>query len=450
MNLLDIVHPEDRSLICEQGMVRDVDRELPKVFTVRLVKKDGQSMHAESSAKTITYHDRRAMLGVCRDISDIKKQDEERIRVQRLESMSTVVDGIAHDFNNFLTVILGNISLARMMVEPDSGIHEMLSDSEMVAASASKLTEQLLAFSRREQPVKSELRFTDFLEEAVNLGPIGADITTDVRISDDIWSIRADHAQIAQVIRNIVVNAVQAMPGGGTVKLRASNFVAGLDGREPLEPGLYVRIEVDDSGPGIPEEILPRIFDPLFTTKRSSAGLGLPTAHSIVERHGGRIRADNLPDGGCRFTVFLPTDRAAADGDAPRLADLAVSGGRILVMDDKAMVRSTVAVMLEHLGYEVETAGDGREAIALYKRSMDDGRRFDAVILDLTVQNGMGGKETIVELRRLDPHVRAVLSSGYSSDPFVTGYRQHGFSGVVVKPYSLAKLASTIRGITRN
>jgi PAS domain S-box-containing protein len=327
MKLLDIVHPRERTWLREQGVLKPADPDVPEVFTVRLLKNHGEPIQTETSVRTVTYHDRRALLGICRDISGIRKQVEETDRIQGQESIGTSADDIAHDFNNFLTVILGNISLAVTMVEPESRIHEILSDSAMAASSASDLTQQILALAGGVEPVTTGLRTSGSPEEA--------------------------------------------MP---------------LDTKSP----------------------------------------------------------DTVQD------VHPPSDRNGRNNGNGRPQDSRAHGGRILVMDDKAMVRSTAAVMLEHLGYEVETAGDGREAVRLYRQSMEDGRRFDAVILDLTVPGGMGGQETIGELRRLDPSVRAAVSSGYSSDPVMAEHRQHGFRGVVAKPYSLFKLATAMKEITRD
>lgn len=449
MKLQHIVHPEDDAGIRQLGSPGPLDPEVPEILTVRLRARTGELLHCELAVRTITYRDRTALLGVCRDITGTRKQEDERHHLERLESLESLARSIAHDFNNFLTVILGNTSLALTLVETGSTLHGILSDSGMAASSASNLTQQLLAFSLGGMNAGLDPPPAGDLREALSAGLLDAGVSPELLLPDDLWSLRTDPSQIGRLVRSLA-GGRPASAAGSVVAVRASNYLAGMDGSEPLKPGPFVRIEVVDSGPPIPEEELPALFDPFMTVRESASGLGFATAGSVVARNGGRIRAENLSGGGRRFTVFLPADRNGTATEGRGSLEAEAPGGRILVMDDKAMVRSTAALMLEHLGYRVESAGDGREAIRLYRRAMEDGRRFDAVILDLTVPGGMGGREALVELRHMDPAVRGVLSSGYSGDPVVVEHRQHGFHGVILKPYSLVKLSSIMREIMRD
>jgi len=259
----------------------------------------------------------------------------------------------------------------------------------------------------------------------------------------------ADRDQINQVIQNILLNADQAMPDGGSIEISASNIEVTDNMIEPLESGPYVRIEILDSGPGIPEDVIQQIFDPFFSTKETGSGLGLATAYSILKKHSGLISATNAPMG-CLFTIFIPAIETAQNSSTPQPEERnSTMSGRILIMDDKAIVRRTASAMLDHLGYSVDGASDGVEAVATYKKASECGKPFDAVILDLTVPGGMGGRETLKELKSFNPNIKAIVSSGYSNDPVMADYRKYGFSGVVVKPYSLAKLAFMVKEILR-
>jgi len=375
--------------------------------------------------------------------------------MQRLGALGTLAGGIAHDFNNFLTVILGNISLARMMLDPGSGLQEILAESERAATNASSLTQQLLTFTTDGEPVRMELGVAELLEEALRGTLDSGRIVPDLRVGEDVPHVSVDPAQIVLALRNLIENAAQAMPSGGTITIRASRSPDRANGRDADDPPGFVRIEIEDEGPGIPEEILPRVFDPFFSTRESAQGLGLTTAFSIVSKHGGRIRAENLPGGGCRFTLLLPTAEGIAEApecapEAPEsgVGDVGRSGGRILVMDDKAMIRRSAEAMLDYLGYRVQTAADGAEAVRLYREAIEEEDRFDAVLLDLTVPGGMNGRETLAELRRIDPSVRAAISSGYPNDPAMVEHGRLGFRAAVIKPYSLLKLAAALREIT--
>ncbi len=446
---LDLIHPDDMERMQQYGETRETGGDAPSVYQVRIVRRDGQVRFVEFSVRVLTYHGEYAVLGICRDISDIKKHEQEQNRLQRLESLGILAGGIAHDFNNFLTGVMGNISLAKMLVEPGTRIHQILTNSERAAGKASGLTRQLLTFSKGGQPVKEDISLPNLLTEAAAFVLSGSNVCADFHIPEDLNLIIADRDQINQVIQNIILNADQAMPDGGSIEISASNIDVTDRTTEPLENGPYVMIEILDSGPGIPESIIQQIFDPFFSTKETGSGLGLATAYSILKKHSGLLSAANAPMGGL-FTIYIPasvTDRNSSDPQPEELSSTV--SGRILVMDDKAIVRRTAAAMLDHLGYEVEGASDGVEAVAAYRTASESGRPFDAVILDLTVPGGMGGQETMKELRSFDPGIRAIVSSGYSNDPVMADYRKYGFSGVVVKPYSLAKLAFMMKEILR-
>jgi CheY-like chemotaxis protein len=265
-------------------------------------------------------------------------------------------------------------------------------------------------------------------------------------IPPDLRAVEADRGQIAQVFHNLVINACQSMPQGGTVHLAAANLLIGSGNGIPLPAGRYVRVTVADHGAGIPQENLTKIFDPFFSTKQGGTGLGLAIVYSVVRNHGGHVEVESVVGAGTTFSVLLPAAAGAAPPAAPP-TELSSGRGRILLMDDEPVVRQVVSRMLTTLGYEVQTAAEGSSAVALFRDALAGENPFDAVILDLTVPGGMGGAETIGHLRAIDPHVRAIVSSGYSSDPVMGNYRDFGFSDVIAKPFQARGLSLVLRRV---
>ena len=381
-----------------------------------------------------------------RYVTDSKRAEAERLRAQKLESLGVLAGGIAHDFNNILTAVLGNLSAARH-AEPDDDVPEILRDAEKAALSARSLTHQLLTFSRGGAPIRKVVSLEEALREAARFALRGAKARAELSIAEDLWPASADEGQIRQVVHNLVLNADQAMPAGGVVAVRADNLeIAGGEG-VPLRPGRYVRVAVADTGVGLSREHLDRIFDPYFTTKQHGSGLGLTTSYAIVKKHDGHLAVESEPGRGTTFTVYLPASQErAAPPDAQ--AALAPGKGRVLVMDDDEAVRRAAGRMLARLGYEVELAKDGDEALRAYAAASGLGRRFDAVIMDLTVPGAMGGKEAMRHLAALDPEARGIVSSGYSTDPVMADFRAHGFCCVLTKPYDVEDLSRALAEAT--
>ena len=390
--------------------------------------------------------------GIAIDISDRNRADEVRRQLelqsqqsQKLESLGVLAGGIAHDFNNMLMAILSNISLAKRPATNSEETLRRLNEAEEACLRATSLTQQLLTFSKGGRPIRKTASIGRLIEEATATAARGGNCHYDCRSNPDLWPVEVDGGQIAQVIQNLVVNSIEAMPRGGTVSVTADNTHLAEGDIPTLEAGRFVRIDVVDTGVGIPDASLDSIFDPFYTTKKGSSGLGLATAFSIVRSHGGAIVVHSEPDRGSKFTVYLPASKE--DRSAPRnqAEDSAFGQGRLLIMDDDEAVRSAAAELLETIGYEVDTAADGSEAIALYREAMRAEQPYHAVVLDLTVPAGIGGRETMARLLEIDPGVKAVVSSGYSTDPVMANYREHGFCGVAVKPYRLAELAKTLQ-----
>ncbi len=441
----ELAHPDDQQRIREYELLRESGATVPSVFQVKIVKKNGVERFIEFSAKGITLQGEYAVLGVGRDITALKLFDEEQSKVDKLESLGILAGGIANDFNNFLSAIIGNLSLARLMVEPGTDIYEILTSSEHAASQASTLTRQLLTFSKGGEPIKDLVSITTLLQESCNLILSGSNVTAEYDFPEDLQLINADPGQISQSINNIIINANQAMPEGGRIFISAENIEISDNISIPLKKGSYIRIHIKDEGMGIPEEQFTVIFDPFFSTKQLGTGLGLSTAYSIINKHHGHILVESEINSGSTFIIYLPSVSDKIEKKQMEIDFLAATGERILVMDDKEIVRDTVSAILERLGYEVECAVDGREAIDKYVSSMKNGNPFSAVILDLTIPAGMGGRETVKELLSIDPDVRAIVSSGYSTDPVMSDYETYGFRGVMAKPYSISQISNTLR-----
>ena len=403
--------------------------------------KDGQIRNVLVTGKVLPLESNKLILTIFRDITDIKKMEEELLRAQKLESVGLLAGGIAHDFNNLLMAILGNTSLARMSVPPDSRAFDLLGESEKACQRARDLTQQLLTFAKGGAPLKKLTNLGKLIQESATFAVRGSNSRCDFRIPADLWNAEIDGGQISQVIHNLVINADQAMPGGGTILVSCGNIPAPAGSVAAVN---YVRIDIQDHGIGIQLDLLPKIFDPYFTTKQKGSGLGLASSYSIIRKHNGRIEVESTPGAGTTFHIYLPAATETAVQDAPAEETAHSRQCRILVMDDDNMVLEVVAMMLTDLGHEVETAQDGAEAVVAYKKAMAEGRKFDLTILDLTVPGAMGGKEALHCLRELDPGVKAVVSSGYSDDTTVTDFRSFGFSGVLSKPYNVHDMEKTV------
>ena len=380
-----------------------------------------------------------------------QRAEEELARFQRVESLAVLAGGIAHDFNNLLTGIVGNISLAREAAAPGSAAGEALADAEAASMRARGLTHQLLTFARGGAPVKKRVDLSPLVAEAARFAAHGAGTALQFETAPGL-EVEADAGQVGQVVQNLVLNGIQAMPVEGDAPGQDRARDARRRRPSRLAPGPWALVSVVDSGPGIPAEVLPRIFDPFFTTKSSGKGLGLAICHSIVVKHEGHVEVSSAPRGGATFRVWLPAvneSGVTAQPDAPALVPVPAIPQRILVMDDEAVVRRLVARMLEPLGYDVVVARDGEEAVAHYSDARAAGRPFAAVLIDLTIPGGMGGLEALGRLRQLDPAVVAIVSSGYSNDPVLARWAEHGFRAALAKPYVAAELRETLRRLSR-
>jgi PAS domain S-box-containing protein len=384
---------------------------------------------------------------VYRDVTKRKTLEEDLLKAQKLESIGILAGGIAHDFNNILTALLGNITLAKRHAKPEDAVHERLTEAEKAALGAKELTHQLLTFSKGGTPLRSIASMASIIKDTAVLASRGSNVRCEFSLPDDLWPVEVDEGQISQAFHNLTINAIEAMPEGGTVQIRAQNAILGANDIPSLSEGNYLKIAIQDYGAGIPKEFHQKVFDPYFTTKEKGTGLGLSTTYSIIKKHGGYISMESDEGMGTTFTLFLPASDKPFSPEEEKVEIPLMGEGKILLMDDDPLVLDVAGRLLADAGYEVAFAQDGEEAIALYEKAKESDQPFHAVILDLTIQGGMGGKEAIKRLRQLDPEVRAIVSSGYSNDPVMASFREYGFHGVVAKPYTIEQLCEQLHRI---
>ncbi len=376
-----------------------------------------------------------SMMGCHVDITRRKTIEEELLKTQKLESIGVLAGGIAHDFNNLLTAIMNNLYLMKNHISPEEKVYERIIATERASARAQGLTQQLLTFSKGGAPVKGLISVRELISESISISLRGSNVRCENLIPNELWNIEADAGQMNQAINNIIINADQSMPQGGTIKIDCENVIVEPENKLTLKEGNYIKITIKDQGTGISEEHLSRIFDPYFSTKQKGSGLGLSTTYSIIMKHDGHIDIKSELGTGTMFTIYLPASMEEIQIKKPVEDEQLIGTGRVLIMDDDVFVRDSLGEMLIEIGYVVEHAVDGREAIDTYKNAMASENPFDAIIMDLTIPGGMGGTEAIRELIEIDPNVKAIVSSGYSYDPIMSNYSEYGFRAVLAKPY---------------
>ncbi len=450
---MDYIHPDDRLAVIKRYQQRLAGEAIDIDLTIRLISSNGSYTWVEIRAVIIEWEGKAATLNFLTNVTDRKRLEEEQQRVDKLESVGLLAGGIAHDFNNILTAILGNISLARTEAAPGSELLNSLEQAEKASLRAKDLTQQLLTFSKGGAPVTKLASLTELLKDTVIFALRGSRVKCRFSVPADLWHAEIDTGQVSQVIHNLVINAQQAMPAGGSIEINTENIV--LSGTQsigkglPLKEGDYVRIAVTDHGTGIPAEQLEQIFDPFFTTKQKGNGMGLATSFSIARQHGGHISVESELGSGSTFYFYLPASvETSTPKEDKKEAIKPVGKARILVMDDEKGVREIAGRMLKHIGYQdIEFATGGAEAIKLYKAAMKSGSPFTVAILDLTIAGGMGGEVAIQKLLKIDPGIKAIVSSGYIDDSVIAKYREYGFSGMVAKPYTLEELGKALQDV---
>ena len=389
---------------------------------------------------------------VFQDVTKTRRIEKELLKIEKLESLGLLAGGIAHDFNNLLAGIVGNVSLAKLDIgSPDDALRS-LEATEKAALRAKDLTQQLLTFSKGGEPVKKPGDLRNLIEDSSLFALRGSKVKCEFAFQSNLLFSKVDKGQISQVIQNLVINAEQAMPDGGIIQIHGERINLSRNNAFSLEAGEYVKLTFQDQGIGIEDEHLKKIFDPYFTTKQKGSGLGLAVAFSIIDKHSGRITVDSELGIGTKFTIYLPAIEELDSESEENKIPIAPGTGKILFMDDEAFIRELAVDLIQKIGdYQVTVAKDGEEVIHLYQQALKEGSRFDAVILDLTVRGGMGGKEAIRKLREIDPKVRAIVSSGYSTDPVMSDFITFGFQEAVKKPYQIQEMSKALNSVlTKN
>ncbi|MBP2132188.1 PAS domain S-box-containing protein [Methanomicrobium sp. W14] len=380
---------------------------------------------------------------VFRDISERLLWEDEALKRQKLESLGVLAGGIAHDFNNILTAVSGNIALAKNFAGKNKDLCLRLDEAEKAVFRAKGITKQLITFSKGGEPVKQVSDIRQLIHESSEFVSHGSNIRLNFDIADDLMNVEADRGQLSQVIENLVINAIQAMQNGGSIYIKAKN-AGRISGKDWLGDGEYVLISVKDEGPGIPEEYLKKVFDPYFTTKKNGNGLGLASCMSIIKKHGGAIKISSKAGKGTEFKIYLPATDKKPVSCLPEPDEKLSGSARVLVMDDDKSIYDVIPVLLRGYGFEVEAAKDGAEAVRLYQQSRVLNKPVEVFVMDLTVPGALGGADTIGFLRELEPDILAIVSSGYSNDPVMANFRDHGFDAVLPKPYRIEDLVRLI------
>jgi len=447
-SLREFVSRDSFDTVRRQNSIRKAGKE--STYEMEIVRNDGECKNIIVTATPMFNVDGgeiKGVLGVFRDVTRIKKMEEELTRAEKLDSIGILAGGIAHDFNNILTAIMGNISLSKMDVGSEKEVYRRLSDAENAAVRAQDLTMQLLTFSKGGAPIKKAASIIEIVRDSAGFVLRGSNVRAEFIFPENLPAAVVDSGQISQVINNLVINADQAMPNGGVIMISVEESMIDSDMNLPVSPGLYLKLTIKDEGIGIKKDQLPRIFDPYFTTKSAGSGLGLATTYSIIKRHDGHIEVESEPGRGTSFIIYLPASMESpsdrSESDCPEYS----GDGRILVMDDERSILNVTTVALEKLGFRVDAVPDGQTAVDHYRRAFEENDPFAAVIMDLTVPGGMGGAKALELIKEIDPNICAIVTSGYSTDPVMANYRSYGFLGYIVKPFKVQDLTGALKQV---
>lgn len=448
MRLDDIIDPAHLEAT-KKALSRVIAGEEVRNYQTVMIAKDGTRVEVEVNA--VPEMDREKVVGsmaILRDITERKHMEEQLLKIRKMESVGLLAGGIAHDFNNILAAILGNISLAIQLVMPEDKVRRLLSEAEKASLRAKELTHQLLTFSKGGEPVREVSSIVDVIKDSASFVLRGTNIACNYTFAEDLWPVAIDRGQISQVIQNLVINARHAMPMGGEIVVTCENFHHENPQALPLETGRYIKLSIKDSGIGIPRDHIDRIFDPYFTTKQEGSGLGLAVTHSIIVKHQGLIEVESQDQNGSIFTIYLPASSMPEQSVPVEKNVEPLNGrGKILLMDDDEMVRDIAGEMLSYAGYEVITANSGEEAVEVFQKENSRSVPIEAVILDLTIPAGMGGKDAAEILHEMNPDIPLIVSSGYSNDPVMGNYKKYGFSAAIIKPFQFDELLSVLQKV---
>ncbi len=447
-----VIHPDDVAFALEQARKKQAgDPGALAHYGMRIINKSGAIRWIENYSRSIEYGGRTADFVTMIDVTARKLAEESLSqlshsmeRTAKLESLGVLAAGIAHDFNNLLGGLFGHLDLARAQLSPGSAAASHLDLAHEAFERARALTGQLLAFAKGGAPVRKVNSLVSSLRQCADFALSGSNVKVELDLEAGLWNAEFDENQLAQAFDNILINAKQAMPSGGTLRISGRNVVTEQGPALELAPGRYVKLSFADRGPGISAAIVGRIFDPFFTTKAEGSGIGLTAAYAIVKKHDGHIEVDSRPGDGATFHVWLPATTEQFQGSRPAEGVAPSGRGLVLVMDDDDMVRQMASSMLEHLGYEPIATCEGAEALERARALLAEGKHLSAAMLDLTVRSGEGGRETVRPLRQLLPELPIIASSGYSDDPVMAEPAEFGFSASLRKPFRLNELGDLL------
>lgn len=408
-----------------------------------LITKNGDEKYIEDDATPIKNENNKitGVVIVFRDAGEKRKSQNEVIKIQKLEALGVLAGGICHDFNNVLTAILNNVGYAKMKAQNNKELVEVLLDIEKVTLKSKTLTYQLLTFAKGGEPIKETTYIPELIKNIITFTLRGTNYTYQLTNDSQVWPVDLDIGQFSQAISNIIINAKEAMPDGGNIDIEVHNIA---------KDNPQVEIKIKDYGIGMPEKYLTKIFDPYFTTKKEGCGLGLAITYSIIKRHHGDISVNSKPGAGTTFTITLPMSQNNALISKEQTSNIICGKGKILIMDDEQMILTAMKKLLVTLGYDVKVSKDGQEAISLYEEAKNANEPFNAVIMDLMIPGGMGGKETIKKLLAIDKDVKAIVSSAYSQDPVMANPKEYGFKAVVAKPYEISLFSQILASVIEN
>ena len=384
---------------------------------------------------------------ILKDKSTKEQLESQMLRLDSLESLSLLTGGVAHDFNNLLTVVLGNVSMARLELQESGSLAEQLLLAEKAAMQAKALTDQLLRLAKGDSSAADAVTIDEIVEEGAQFILRGTNVSYSVEKDEKLWPAHVNRGQMAQVVNNLVINARQAMPQGGVLRVSLENKTLKSEAVEGLKAGDYICIEFSDKGMGISSEDITHIFEPYYTTKQDGSGLGLASSLSIIKKYGGIISADSELGKGTTFKIYLPRseqEKPIHSLDSVSNYTIQKGSGRILIMDDMEAMMLVAGEILEALGYATVLTSNGEEAIESYKRAKESGAPFDAVVFDLTVPGGMGGEEACKLLRAFDPDLVAIATSGYTNSHVMSDYQGAGFNAVIPKPYRIKEMSRVL------
>lgn len=451
-NLHQIIAPEDRRVEYQNAFAKfqKTGQVMGRTIELEGLTKDNKVIPVELSVSAINFNNSWHSIGIVRDTRERKKMEQEHQKIQKLESIGILAGGIAHDFNNVLTGIYGNIQLAKIETDKNHRAYTYIDTASKSIERATRLTRQLLTFAKGGDPVMEAVNIKQLIEETLNFSLSGSNIKAITYFPDDIWDIKADKGQVSQVLSNLIINAKQAMDDGGSMYIRIENIGPVHIGPSSETNVGHVRITIKDEGTGIPKENISKIFDPYFTTKETGNGLGLAIVYRIIRKHRGTINVDSVPGKGTRFIIDLPAEKTnvTPEQGSKEMPLLSIPGQyRVLIMDDERSIRDLSRDLLSLCGFKTESVPNGTEAVREYKRALEEGKPYHIIIMDLTIPGGMGGREAITRILDMDPTVRAIVSSGYSTDPVMANYQKYGFKGKLIKPFNLEDLQREINRV---